>query len=213
MNQKVYVNVVLVIIIVILGGALGYLMLVKKSPPAAQQTPTTNWGSLTPDIKIALEKALPEKTFRDENVRVITEEDVTDDGSPEALVNIGCGATTCELVLMRIENNEPTVARFKLKEGEISYLVLTSGIGGAGRYGSDTKLIGDKNAIYYSGYSAYNESGDFCGAQVYQWNPQTNIFEFNNSLSNEASKDYCSKICSEKALDPNLKPYFQRICH
>jgi hypothetical protein len=45
MNQKGFVNVILVIIIIVLAGALGYFTLVKKSPQVTQQTPT-----LTPKL-------------------------------------------------------------------------------------------------------------------------------------------------------------------
>lgn len=171
-----------------------------------------DWESLVPDIKIALQQAYPETFFRDEDIRIYTEGDITADGVPEVLVNISCGATTCQLVLMRIENNKPVVARFKQKGGEISYLVFSEGAGGAGRYGSGTKLMEDKNTIYFTHHFAYNESSDSCGAEVYQWNSQTKIFEFNISLSNEEGQDYCSKICSEIASEPDLNPYFQRIC-
>jgi hypothetical protein len=213
MNQKGFANVILVVIIVVLAGALGYFTLVKKSPQATQQTPKLiNWEGLIPEIKTALQQAFPERTFRDENVIISAKGDITGDDIPEVLVGIGCGATTCEFVLMRIENNKPTVASFKQKDGKVSYLVFTNGVGGAGRYESTVKLMEDKNAIYAAGYSAYNESSDSCGAQVYQWNRQANIFEFNDSLSNEVSKDYCAKICSEKMQDPNLKLNFRRIC-
>jgi len=235
MNQKGYVNIILIVLVVILAGVVGYLTLIKKptSPVTTNQTPPANtptqqtspitspkptpkpvnWESLIPDIKITLQQVFPERIFRDENIRIYTKGDITGDGIPEALVQIGCGATTCELVLMRIENNKPVVARFKQKDGKISYIGFSEGAGGAGRYGSGTKLIEDKNAIYFTHHSAYNKNSDSCGTEVYQWNSQTKIFEFNISLSNEAGQDYCSKICSETAPIPDLTPYFQRICH
>lgn len=170
-----------------------------------------DWERLIPDIKVVLQQTFPERIFQDE-IRIYTKGDITADGIPEALVSVGCGATTCELVLMRIENNKPVVARFKQKSGEISYLVFSEGAGGAGRYGSGTKLIESKNAIYFTHYSAYNEASDSCGAEAYQWNSQTKIFEFNVSLSNEVGQAYCSKVCSEIASKPDLSPSFQRIC-
>ena len=234
MNQKGYANIILIVLVVILAGVVGYLTLIKKptspvttnqTPPAntpTQQTPPitspeptpkpVNWESLIPDIKITLQQAFPERIFRDEDIEILTKGDITGDGIPEALVQIYCGATTCELVLMRIENNKPVVSRFKQKDGEISYLAFSEGAGGAGRYGSGTKLIEDKNTIYFTHHFAYNESSDSCGAEAYQWNSQTKIFEFNVSLSNETGQNYCSKICSEIASEPDLTPYFQRIC-
>lgn len=48
MNQKGFVNIILVVVIVVLVGVVGYFALVKKSPPIAQQTPTLTPTSQTP---------------------------------------------------------------------------------------------------------------------------------------------------------------------
>src|SRR3989344_6180586 len=40
MNQKGFVNIILIVVIVILAGAVGYFVLVKKSAPVFQQSPT-----------------------------------------------------------------------------------------------------------------------------------------------------------------------------
>jgi hypothetical protein len=173
-----------------------------------------NWEGLIPDIKIVLQQVSPEVDFRNEDIEIYAKGDITGDSIPEALVRTICSATGfCRVVLMRLENNKPVIARVKQEDGKISYAtIFADGAGGVGRYGSRTKLIEDKNAIYHAHHYAYNEILDSCGAEVYQWNPQTKIFEFNISLSNEAGQDYCSKICSELAPNPNLRPSFQRIC-
>jgi hypothetical protein len=213
MNQKSFVKIILIIVIIVLLSILWYFALIKRSQQIKQETlEVINWENLIPEIKIALQQVFPERIFRDEDIRIETKGDITADDIPEALVGIGCGATTCESVLMRIENNKPVVASFKQKDEKISPIVFSNGVGGAGRYGSSVKLIEDKNAIYFVHYYAYNKSDDFCGAEAYQWNPQTKIFEFNAPLSNEAGQDYCFKICSEMASKPDLKIYFQKIC-
>jgi len=229
MNQKGYVNIIPIVLVVILAGVAGYLTLIKKpTPPVATNTLTqqippvtsseptpkpVNWESLIPDIKIALKQAFPERIFEDKYIDIIRKGDITGDGIPEVLVTTTCGAAYCESALMRLENDRPVVARIKQKNGEISYATFGVGGGGAGRYWGAVEFKEDKNMIYTAHYSAYNKSDDFCRAEVYQWNPQTKIFEFNISLSNEAGQDYCSKICSEMAPIPDLNPDFQRICH
>ena len=40
MNQKGFVNIILIVVIVILAGAVGYFVLVRKSAPVVQQSPT-----------------------------------------------------------------------------------------------------------------------------------------------------------------------------
>jgi hypothetical protein len=181
-----------------------------------QPTPKpVNWESLIPNIKIALQQAFPGKNFQDEDIRLGNNPnvDITGDGVPEALVTEVCGATGyCDLVLIRMENNQPVVARFKEKNGEITYGKLVNGSGGAGRYGAETKFIESKNAVYSARYYADNSNYDICEANAYQWNSQTKLFEFNISLSNEIGQDYCSKICSGIGSDPLMKSSFQRIC-
>src|SRR3989338_7042964 len=49
MNQKGFVNIILVAVVVVLVGAVGYFMFVKKSEPIAQQpTPTQTKTSMSP---------------------------------------------------------------------------------------------------------------------------------------------------------------------
>ena len=187
----------------------------KTATPKPAPKPV-NWESLIPDIKIALQQAFPGTNFQDEDIILGNNPnvDITGDGVPEALVTTICGATGyCNLVLIRMENNKPVVARFKEKNGEITYGKLVDGSGGAGRYGAETKFIESKNAVYSAHYFAYNSNyDDICEANAYQWNSQTKLFEFNISLSNEIGQDYCSKICSGIGSDPLMKSYFQRIC-
>lgn len=236
MNQKGFVNIVLIVLVVVLAGTLGYVTLVKKSAPTKQpQTsnsqntqetppPTTNnppataktidWNSLIPSIRTILKQTFPNEPIEESrSISVYKEVDITGDGIPEGLVNLGTGGATTDFVtLVKVENNKPIAPLFKQKDGKISTLIFTSGSGGAGRYGSDANLIENKNAIYSTHYFAYNENNDSCGAEAYQWNPQTKLFEFNASLSSEAGQNYCSSVCSEWANQPDLKTYFQRIC-
>jgi hypothetical protein len=65
MNQKGFVNVILVVIIVVLAGALGYFTLVKKSPQVTQQTstPTPTLTTIpTPTAKISTLTPTPVST-------------------------------------------------------------------------------------------------------------------------------------------------------
>jgi hypothetical protein len=172
---------------------------------------TVNWEKLLPDIKAALQQAFPKEFFYDQNIKIESVGDVTGDGVPEALVQTDCGGTTCRLALMQIENNKPTVAKFQQKNGAVSYLMFSYGSGGSGRYGSGTNLDSKNNAVEFDHYSAYNANDDVCSGEIYQWNPQSQIFVLNSDLTNKATQNYCSQVCS--TVDPGLKPYFQRICH
>jgi hypothetical protein len=65
MNQKGFINVILVVIIIVLAGALGYFTLVKKSPQVTQQTPMptpTLTTTPTPTAKISTLTPTPVST-------------------------------------------------------------------------------------------------------------------------------------------------------
>jgi hypothetical protein len=70
MNQKGFINVILVIIIIVLAGALGYFTLVKKSPPIAQQTPT-HTPTFTP-TKISASTPTPTPKDETKNWKIYT---------------------------------------------------------------------------------------------------------------------------------------------
>jgi len=218
-NQKGFVNIVLIVLVVILVGAVGYFALVKKSPtPTSENQPTNNlptqqtpptatnnpptttpapkavdWESLLPSMRVALKQAFPNERIEESRpISIYKKVDITGDGIPEVLVNLGTGGATTDLVTsMRIESDKPIAPLFKQKDGKISTLIFSAGAGGSGRYGSTAEMLGNKNAIYSASYSKYGESADYCRVETYQWNSQTKIFEYNAVLSNEVQQDYC----------------------
>ena len=203
MNQKGFANIVLIVLAVILAGAVGYFALVKKSPsenqptnnpPATTPTPkAVDWESLLPSMRTALKQAFPNERIEESRpISIYKKVDVTGDGVPEVLVNLGTGGATTDLVTsMKIENDKPIAPLFKQKDGRVSTLIFSAGAGGSGRHGSTAEMLGNKNAIYSASYSKYGESADYCRAEAYQWNSQTKIFEYNAGLSNEVQQDYC----------------------
>jgi len=158
-----------------------------------QAAKVIDWGSLLPSMRTVLKQAFPnERIEESRSISIYKKVDVTGDGVPEVLVNLGTGGATTDLVTsMRIENGEPIAPLFKQKDGKISTLIFTTGAGGSGRYGSTAEMLGNKNAIYSASYSKYGESADYCRVEAYQWNSQTKVFEYNAGLSNEVQQEYC----------------------
>lgn len=178
--------------------------------PKTETPEIVDWENLVPTIQTVIGPTFLGVRVG-ERMSIWQTSDITGDGVPEAIVDLGTGGAATDLfTLMRIENNKPVAARFKQKDGKISSLMFTAGAGGAGRYGSAVEMLVDKKAIYSASYFAYSDESDYCRVEAYQWNSQTKIFEFNKSLSNEIQQDYCSKICTN--LPPDLSLYFQRIC-
>lgn len=158
-------------------------------------TNTVNWDSLIPSMRVVLKKTFTDFAVESggQPISISQKVDVTGDGIPEALVDLGTGAASSDyFAVMRIENNKPVMATFKEKDGTITTSkFFMDGIGGSGRYGSKIEMQSDKNAIYSASYYKYGGSSDSCGVSIYQWNPQTKIFEYNATLSNPAQQDYC----------------------
>lgn len=189
---------------------------VRDTKKDDQKQKDVAWESLLSSIRTALKSAFPNAEVEESTrVNVAKKADITGDGVSEAIVSFGLTGVTGygEVTLMQIENNLPIASLFKQKDGKVSVLGFGSGTFGAGRGESSVELVKSKNAIYSGHYSAFNESNDSCGVEAYQWNAQTKVFDYNTSLSDEAGKDYCSKVCSsEIAKHPDSKIYFQKIC-
>lgn len=220
MNQKGYVNIILIVLVVILAGVVGYLTLIKKptSLVATKQTPSTNtptqqtppvtspeptpkpvnWESLIPTIRTAVGPTLlGVRVEESSSLSIFQKNDITGDSIPEALVNLGSGgAYTSYLTLMRIENDKPVVAQFKQKDGKISSLMFLAGA--SVMNGEGVVMLPDKNAIYFGHWSRAVNGTSFgsltnCSVEAYQWNSQTKNFDFSLSLSNEVRLGFCQK--------------------
>jgi len=220
MNQKGYVNIILIVLVVILAGVVGYLTLIKKptSPATTNQTPPTNtptqqtppitspeptpksvnWESLIPTIRTVVGPTfLGMRVEESSSLSIFQKNDITGDSVPEALVGLGSGGayTSC-LTLMRIENDKPVVAQFKQKDGKISSLMFLAGA--SVMNGESVVMLLDKNAIYAGHWSRAVSGTPFgsltnCNVEVYQWNSQTKNFDFSVGLSNEVRPGFCQK--------------------
>ncbi len=225
-KKKKKTNRLFLITIIILGSLTGiftYLNLSKTTAedpysdevsfneiPSANELPAdaveeklvtgVDWTALTSEIKGVIESEFPDRTLRTGDVGLYKQGDITGDGTPEALIKISCGATTCELVLLKIKNGEPTVPYFKKEDGDVSPLIFTSGGGGAGRYGSGTELEESESAISFNYFYIYGGEDDICSSDVYQWSPENELFQYSPSLSIEKTKKYCEGHPCETAL-------------
>lgn len=217
-NTKSSMLIAVILFLVILITAVLFLKSYLKLPPKSVNQPlipkveiepkekVVDWEKLLPSLMPNLQNLL-QNTFPDtkyqlgekQPVSIHKQVDITGDGIPEALINLGTGGATIDfLTLMRIENDQPVYASFKKKDGVISPMIFNVGAGGAGRYGSNVEMLPDKNAIYYGEYSQYGESTDYCFVDAYQWNPETKLFEYNPTLSKEIQKGYCQKVRPEQ---------------
>jgi hypothetical protein len=221
MKQKKHSNIILFGLILILAGVLGYLALVKKPTPPTppSQAPSPNippqqpppaaspeakskpidWKSLIPTIREILGPTfLGVRVELNTPMSIFQENDITGDGVPEALVDLGTGgAYTSFLTLMRIENGKPVVAEFKQKDGKISPLIFPQGA--SVMNGESVVMLQERNAIYAGHWSKSVTGIPFgsltdCDVEAYRWNSDTKTFDFDLNLSNEIRQEFCQKV-------------------
>jgi len=174
---------------------------ITPAPPAngifePTPRPAKWWDRLIPDIRTTLGQiSLGVSIETSRSLSIKDEKDITGDGIPEALVDLGTGGAGATFIstLMRIENDKPVVAQFRQKDGKISSLTFSDGVAMMG--GTNVIMLPDKNAIY-SGSWRRGQLGDLaeCSVEAYQWNSQTKNFDFNLNLSNEIRPEYCQMI-------------------
>ena len=125
--------------------------------------------------------------------------EITGDGVLTLRVTLGSGGTyTNRVTFMRIEGDQPVVARFKEKDGKVgpaffdagSSVLHTVGVGAIAGVGA----IPDKHAIFARKTTlTISDSGnpekldswkrDHCVVAVYQWAAKTHTFDWSKTLS------------------------------
>jgi hypothetical protein len=97
--------------------------------------------------------------------------DITGKGVTEALVYLGTGgASTDAMTVMRIENGEPVVARFRGRDGKVSSMVFLEGA--SVMHPDGVEMLPEQHAVYSLHYN-YGSNGKLreCTGEAYQWNP------------------------------------------
>lgn len=171
----------------------------RPKPPKYEFFPTSEWwNDFWPEINSLLESNF-ENVDKIKGARNIKQKyGLTEFGVADAiLVYVSKGATTGIYTVVRFDyhTGKPVLALFKQKSGDIKPLTFSEGVGGAGRYGSsvDFKSFGKQGkALYSAEYWLYGDPIDYCIAEVYAWNGNVEIFEFNTDLSNIYQKEYCA---------------------
>ncbi len=161
---------------------------------------TVDWEALIPAIEAAIGPVFLDVRVGRRPMTIAQEGDITGDGVPEALVFLGEGGAYTEyLTLVRIKDDIPVVAQFKKEDGEISPLMFLDGA--SVMNGASVGMLPEKNAIYSGSWSRSVEGEPYgglsnCIVEAYQWNPQAEVFDFSQSLSDEMRPGYCQKLDS-----------------
>jgi hypothetical protein len=109
--------------------------------------------------------------------------DLTGDGVPEALVYLGTGgASTDEMMLMRIRDGKPVFAVFRGRSGKASSMTFLEGA--SVMHTDSVELLPQEHAVYSIHYSFAGLNPDGvqkvheCSGEAYQWNPHMSTFDY-----------------------------------
>jgi hypothetical protein len=182
---------------VLAGVGVAWGQTASDASAATQQR--VDWKKLIPAIREVLKGDFPAE--ENEGLYVRTEADITGDGIPEALVNLGRGgAYTDYLAIMRSQNGRPVAAMFKEPNGKTLPLEFAEGANTI-----TVELRPDYHAVFVGEYSVNDDGRHLakCTGKAYQWNRQTATFEYSKRLSKRMGKDFCHESAKRRtAHDP-----------
>jgi hypothetical protein len=188
-------NLLIIFVLIVVIAAALFLFYSRTNALLTEKRPvlqTINWPDYIPVIKEAIKSAFPNNTIEGTRlVEVYKEGDLTGDGIPEALIYTGSGgAYTDELVLVMIENGKPVLPKFKTQDGQVSVLTFLSG--SSVRHGEIVDMVSEDNIIYSVSWSM-DETGklETCDPEVYLWNKNTELFEYDQILSDGSKSTLC----------------------
>jgi hypothetical protein len=172
------------------------LILLLVAAFAQQTAKPVDWQAMIPIIRSVL-KNDPE--FRDieqpyYSIGIRRTADITGDGVPEALVYLGTGgASTDEMTVMRIENGEPVVARFRRRGGKVSSMGLLEGA--SVMHADRAEMLPEQHAVYSLHYNyGSNRKLRKCTGEAYQWNHETKVLNYNQRLGKKLTQDACRNV-------------------
>jgi hypothetical protein len=147
-----------------------------------------------PDVREIVRKEFPMPDSQNPVIIQATA-DVTGDGTPEALIDLGCcGAYTDEMTVMRMEDGKPVLALFRGSDGKISKRTFLDGASVI--HGASVKLMPDRQAIF-AGYWDMKSDGNrlgSCSGEAFRWNAEAKTFDFNLKLNGSLVQDFCKRL-------------------
>lgn len=154
------------------------------------QGPTSTWEEKVDSIDTLIRAAFPGNVNRG-TVHVRETVDLTGDGKEEALVSFGVGGAYTEwLLLVRLENNEPVLAKYRRQDR--SEAIAEFARGASVKNGITVEFHEGHHAVSSLEYSVSDELEiRTCGGKTYRWNETTELFEFDADLTAEIAAAYC----------------------
>ena len=185
--------------IVVLLTFVPLIVLAQQPLVARQKQDIALWEKLQPSIEAELARHQmvcdPANNWK---VRVAKAVDLTGDGVPEAAIDwCNGGAYTDWLILMRIEQGRPVLARSR-EHGRYRYIELADG--SSAMHSAGYEFHPEQHAVYnieldIVDWTEKGEAKDVTArVSVYVWNPKTKTFDWNRRLSMQESEARTDKL-------------------
>ncbi len=164
---------------------------------AADAPAPVDWKVKLPAVRLAVRQTFPKETAQAHYAASISRTaDVTGSGQPVALVDIGSGGYTSDLTVVRMEGDEPVVARFvRAKDEKAMPMVFLSGISEGKGDAVEFRLA---EHVVYAGHWVVNGSKlKKCRGEAYQWDGAAKNFKFEKKLSKSLTREFCQKTATK----------------
>jgi hypothetical protein len=175
---------------------------------------TAKYAKILPEIKILLKKELNDQIDLidlDQYISISKEVDINNDGNIELLISLGpVGATGEAFSIVSVNENNLTVLKIEDRVGSISNFSASISSGGGGKYVSDIEIIEKEHLIKTTNYSVYGNDDDHCNTNVFIWNKDTKLYEYNKNKS-DLEKNKLMKICLEIASSTGVKYEVKKV--
>jgi hypothetical protein len=148
-----------------------------------------------PTVQEIVKKELRGEAGGPNPIRIYQTDDVTGDGKPEALIDLGCcGAYANEMTVMRMEGGKPVLALFQANPGRASPMTFLAGA--SVMHGADVELLPDKRAVFAAHWDRSRDGKGVasCTGEAYRWNAGSESFELDGQLSRSLARDFCMTL-------------------
>jgi len=154
---------------------------------------TPEWTAVLPVVRETVGKEFPMPESPNP-VKISTTADVTGDGTPEALIDLGCcGAYTDDMTVMRMEDGKPVLALFRGKDGKVSTMLFSDGA--SVMHGAAVQMIRTEHAVFSAVWNMNDDGTKMhdCGGEAFRWDTTTKVFTFDQRLSAKLSREFCKE--------------------
>ncbi|WP_263366394.1 hypothetical protein [Edaphobacter bradus] len=166
---------------------------------------TVDWKAMLPAVRSSVRQAFPKEAAQAHYPASVSQTaDVTGMGLSEALVDLGSGAYTDELTLLRMEGDRPVVARFRGKNDKVGSMVFLNGLSEGN---GEAVELRPKEHVVYSGHWIVNGTKvKRCRGEAYQWDGVAKGFSFDRKLSKTLTREFCQKVEADLTKHSPLSP-------